>query len=54
MSDATPLGEPSPYQRFEDFLRRLVAVPKAEIDAKAAEYQAQAQEKKADREARSA
>jgi hypothetical protein len=31
-----PASEPSPYKKFESFLRRLVAVPKAEIDAEAA------------------
>jgi hypothetical protein len=25
-------GEPSPFQRFENFARKLVAVPKREID----------------------
>jgi hypothetical protein len=37
-------SEPSPYRRFESFLRKLVAVPKAEIDAKAAEQKRHAAE----------
>jgi len=27
------------YQRFEDFTRRLISVPKSEIDKREAEYQ---------------
>jgi hypothetical protein len=42
--------EPSPFKRFEDFARRIVAVPKSELDEKQAEYD----KKKADRKTRSA
>jgi hypothetical protein len=29
----------TPFERFEDFTRRLMAVPKKEIDQKQAEYE---------------
>ena len=48
------MSERSAYKRFEGFLRRLVAVPKTEIDEQEAQYQARAQKKKADRGFRSA
>jgi hypothetical protein len=31
----------SPFERFWDFTRRIIAVPKAEIDEQEAEYQRQ-------------
>jgi hypothetical protein len=31
--------ELSPFERFWDFARRIIAVPKAEIDEQEAEYQ---------------
>jgi len=37
-SDPRP---PTPFERFWDFARRIVAVPKAEIDEQEAEYQRQ-------------
>jgi len=30
--------EPTPFERFRDFTRRIIAVPKAEIEKKAQEY----------------
>ena len=33
-----PPPERTPFQRFTDFARRLMAVPKAEIDEQAREY----------------
>ena len=42
--------EPSPFKRFEDFARRIVAVPKRELDEKQAEYD----KRKADRKVQSA
>jgi hypothetical protein len=41
MDEPAQRSEPSPYKRFESFLKRLVAVPKAEIDQKAAEQKRQ-------------
>lgn len=35
MKDARP---PTPFERLTDFARRIVAVPKAEVDRRAAEY----------------
>ena len=32
--------EPSPFKRFEEFARRIVAVPKRELDEKLAEQKA--------------
>lgn len=34
-------AEENGFARFDDFARRLMAVPKHEIDEKAAEYEAQ-------------
>ncbi|HLG68917.1 MAG TPA: hypothetical protein VK009_00690 [Chloroflexota bacterium] len=39
MSEPAP-SQQTPYRKFESFLKRLVAVPKAEIDAKQAEQKA--------------
>ena len=39
MMKADPKPEPSPFERLRDFARRIVAVPKAEIDEQEAEYQ---------------
>jgi len=30
--------EPTPFERFTDFTRRIIAVPKAEMEKKAKEY----------------
>jgi hypothetical protein len=38
--------EPTPFERFWDFARRIVAVPKAEIDEQEAKYQRQRKERK--------
>lgn len=35
MKDARP---PTPFERLTDFARRIVAVPKAEVDKRAKEY----------------
>ena len=37
----------SEFQKFDELARKLMAVPKKEIDEKAAEYEAQKQAKKA-------
>lgn len=36
-----------PYERFEDFLRKLAQVPKEEVDEKRAEYERKRKEKRA-------
>jgi hypothetical protein len=36
----------SPFERFWDFARRIIAVPKAEIDEQEAEYQRQRAKRK--------
>ena len=38
--------EPTQFERFWDFARRIVAVPKAEIDEQEAEYQRQRKKRK--------
>jgi hypothetical protein len=38
--------DPTPFERFWDFARRIVAVPKAEIDQQEAEYQRQRKKRK--------
>jgi hypothetical protein len=38
--------ELSPFERFWDFARRIIAVPKAEIDEQEAEYHRQRAERK--------
>lgn len=38
-NDQPPKAEPTPFARFEDFTRKLVSVPKKEIDAEAKKYQ---------------
>jgi hypothetical protein len=47
MKDQPPQRDPSPFERFWDFARRIVAVPKAEIDEQEAEYQLQREKRKA-------
>jgi hypothetical protein len=32
MSDSTPAPEPHPFEKFRDFARKIIAVPKAEAD----------------------
>jgi hypothetical protein len=36
----------TPFERFRDFARRIIAVPKAEIDKQEAEYQRQRKKEK--------
>jgi hypothetical protein len=38
MTKAGPKPEPTPFERLRDFARKIVAVPKAEINEKEAEY----------------
>jgi hypothetical protein len=38
--------EPTPFERLRDFARRIVAVPKEEIDQQEAEYQRQRKKRK--------
>jgi hypothetical protein len=40
---------PTPFERLRDFARRVVAVPKAEIDEQEAEYQLERAKLKAPR-----
>ena len=35
----TATEKPEEFKRFEDFIRRLMAVPKKEIDAEKAKYE---------------
>jgi hypothetical protein len=47
MKKTKPKAAPSEeFQRFEDFTRRLMAVPKKEIDAQKAKYEKQKTAKK--------
>ena len=39
-------AEQTPFEKFDEFTRRIMAVPKSEIDAKEAEYKAKQAEKK--------
>jgi len=39
----------SPFERFREFARRIIAVPKAEIDKQEAEYKRARAESNADR-----
>lgn len=38
MSDATPKTE-TPFEKFREFTKKIVAVPKSEIDRRESEYQ---------------
>jgi hypothetical protein len=42
----TPNDGRTPFERFEDFTRRIMAVPKKEIDEKAKEYERKKKRKK--------
>lgn len=45
--DPPPKAEPTAFARFEDFTRKLVSVPKKEIDAEGKKYErAKAKRKK--------
>ncbi len=48
MKDEKPRPPPerSSFQRFTDFTRRLMSVPKAEIDERAREYEQRKRERK--------
>jgi hypothetical protein len=39
-------GEQTPFERFEDFVKKLAAVPKAELDEKRAEYEREKKERR--------
>jgi len=39
-------AEPTPFQKFEALTRRVMSVPKAEIDRRAAEYKKRRKEHK--------
>jgi hypothetical protein len=47
-TNGTAHGRPTPFDQFKDLTRKLVRVPKKEVDAKEAAYQ----RKKARRKAR--
>lgn len=47
MTKADPSSSLSPFQRFEKLGKALFAVPKAEVDAKAAEHQRKRRKRKA-------
>lgn len=34
----TPAREPTPFERFTDFTRRIIAVPKAEVEKQKRDY----------------
>lgn len=38
--------QPTPFQKFEDFVRKIAAVPKEEVDEKRAEYEREKKEKR--------
>jgi len=40
MDEPDAAEESSPFKRFEDFARRIVAVPKRELDEKLAQHNA--------------
>lgn len=42
----TEKTEPTPFEKFRDFAKQVISVPKAEIDRREAEYQKQRAEKK--------
>ncbi len=45
--DATePKGGQSEFEKFEDFARKVVAVPKSEVDEQEKKYQAERKRKK--------
>lgn len=51
MSKANPKpAEPTPFDAFQDFARRVFTVPKAEIDKLEAKYQRERAKKKARRD----
>jgi hypothetical protein len=45
-SDPARDSEPSPFERFDKLLRRVVSVPKKEIDKREAAYKRQRAHKK--------
>jgi hypothetical protein len=50
MMKAGAKPEPTPFERFRDFARKIIAVPRAEIDQQEAEYQRERAKRKAARE----
>lgn len=40
-------GQESPFQKFEDFVKKIAAVPKEELDEKRVEYERDKEQKKA-------
>jgi hypothetical protein len=40
-----PHGQDTPFQRFEDFVKKIAAVPKKEVDEKRAEYELERKKK---------
>ncbi len=40
-------GQRTPFQKFEDFVKKMAAVPKEELDEKRAEYERDKEQKKA-------
>lgn len=47
MGNAT--REPTPFERFTDFTRRIIAVPKAEVNKQAKKYRRRRQRKREQR-----
>lgn len=43
---ATPAREPTPFERFTDFTRRIIAVPKAEVEKQKRSYRQRRRSKK--------
>ncbi len=40
-------GQPTPFQKFEDFVKKIAAVPKKELDEKLAEEKREREETRA-------
>lgn len=52
MSPSEPTREPTPFQRLTEFARRVIAVPKAEVDEQAKKYRGRRARKLRDQAAR--
>ena len=45
-SESHPVKEPTPFEHFREFTRKLVAVPKAEIEKEARRWRKRRREQK--------
>jgi len=48
-SQPSPTSEPTPFQRFDALMRRIIRVPKEEVDRRAAAAKKQRQKRAAPR-----